>query len=72
MKYHHKYKVLALIKDRTNGNVESYEHTYTSIKEMKNDIWYRYHVNRMKLVSPELYQGSNHKYEVSVFVCFSY
>ncbi len=72
MKSNHKYKVLVLSKNRYNGDIDTYEHTYTSIREMKNDMWYRYHVNKMKLVSPELYQGSNHKYEISVFIRFSY
>lgn len=72
MKSNHKYKVLILVKNRYSGDIDSYEHTYMSIRELKHDIWYRYKVSKIKLVSPELYQGSNHKYEISVFIRFSY
>ena len=71
-KTHHKYKVLVLVKDTHTGEVSSYETAYSNIRDMKTDIWYRYKVKKLILVSPELYQGIGIRYEVSVFVQYSY
>ena len=69
---HHKYKVLVLVKDRQTGDVYTYEKTYLSKMDMKRDISLKYHVKRLSLVTPELYQGVSLKFEVSVFVSYQY
>lgn len=69
---HHKYKVLVLVKNRQSGDVYTYEKTYVSKMDMKRDIALKYHVKRLALVTPELYQGVSLKFEVSVFVSYKY
>lgn len=39
---------------------------------MKRDIALKYHVKRLSLVTPELYQGVSLKFEVSIFVSYQY
>lgn len=69
---HHKYKVLVLVKNRQSGDVYTYEKTYVSKMDMKRDIALKYHVKRLSLVTPELYQGVSEKFEVSIFVSYQY
>ena len=71
-KTHHKYRTLVIAKDLHTGEVCKLENVFSSIREMKLEVYYRYKVKKIQLVAPDLYQGVGDRYEVSVFVEFIY